>query len=492
MRILYIDIDCARADHFSCNGYLRKTTPNIDRIAAEGVSFTNCHTANSPCLPSRAALFSGRFGFHNGVVSHYREGERMRPNWVSHIQNRQAPFLVHHLWSNGYRTTAFSTFADRHNAWWFTAGFEEFYTPVHTKGQETAAPIAEPALQWLERNAESDNWFLDVHFWDVHSFYRVPDEWMTRFAHEPMPPFPTAEAIERNKRMYGPRTAYNLYPYTEKPPSKYHPEKLETMDDARLLIDGVDGSLAYVDSWIGKFLDLLKRKGVLEDTAIVVSSDHGDSFGEHGQYCEHGIANVAVHNIPLIIRWPGASARGLNDALIYNVDLCPTLCDLLGIRTPTDWDGKPFAAALRGEEFVGWPYLVYDHGIFTLSRAVRTKDWTLIEMYHPGLYPYDSPFYLHDLRSDRYQQVNLYPERMDKFSELCGHLQEWRLEQLRKGGAPDPLEAMIAGGPFVYYTPEMMDSWLRRQGRDDQAEDLKHRLAGIKDQWWKRDSMFAP
>lgn len=84
MRILYMDIDCLRADHLSCNGYCRKTTPNIDGIAAEGVSFTGCYAANSPCLSSRAALFTARFGFNNGIVSHHglhaqqKEGRRKR------------------------------------------------------------------------------------------------------------------------------------------------------------------------------------------------------------------------------------------------------------------------------------------------------------------------------------------------------------------------------------------------------------------------------
>jgi len=324
----------------------------------------------------------------------------------------------------------------------------------------------------------------------VHTPYRVPDEWLRRFSDEPMPPFPDAAAIERNREFYGPRTAHHLYNYRDDPPSPFHPRTLDTMDDARMIIDAADGSLAYVDSWVGKLVEMLEKKGVLEDTAIIVSADHGDSFGEHGQYIEHGIANVAVHNIPLVVRWPGMAARGLNDALIYNVDLCPTVSDLLGLPIPADWDGDSFGAAMRGEEFAGRPYLVYDHGVFTLSRAVRTKDWTLIVMYHPGLFPYDSVFYLHDLRSDRYQQVNLYPERMDKVGELCAYLQEWRVEQIRKGGAPDPLESQVAKGPFVYYTPQLMDQRLRAQGRDDQADDLKHRLEGIKDQWWKRETMF--
>jgi len=489
MRILYIDIDCLRADHVGCNGYGRTTTPNIDRIAAEGVSFTNCHTANSPCLPSRAALFTGRFGFNNGIVAHHGPGERLRPNSISHALDRNKPFLMHHLWANGMKTVAFSSFHDRHKAWWWTAGWDELHTN-RKHGQEIAHEIADPALAWLEQNARDDNWFVDVHFWDPHSHYRVPEEWLKKFWDEPLTPsrqgsvrtFPDEAAVERNLRFYGPRTANDLYTgYRNcERPNENHPEGVRTLADAKRLIDMYDGSIAYADYHVGKLLDLLERKGVLDETAIIVSADHGDSFGEHGQYMDHGIANVAVHNIPLVVRWPGMPERGRTDALIYNLDLCPTLCDLLGLRTPEEWDGESFIRALKGEAFDGRPYLVYTHGIYTFSRAVRTKDWTLIEMLHPGLYPYDSPFYLHDLTADPYQEVNLYPERREKFGELAGYMAEWRQEQVRKGGSPDPLEEMVAIGPFIYFAPEAMDACLRSTGRERQAEELKARLAGIR------------
>lgn len=116
---------------------------------------------------------------------------------------------------------------------------------------------------------------------------------------------------------------------------------------------------------LGRSRIYLEELGIWEDTAIIVSGDHGDSFGEHGQYADHGIANEAVHNIPMIVRWPGVTGRGSCDRLIYGLDLGSTLCELLGLPTPAGWDGRSFAPALRGEEFDGWPYLVWDHGIYT-------------------------------------------------------------------------------------------------------------------------------
>ena len=478
MRSLYIDIDCCRADHLSCNGYLRQTSPNIDRIAAEGVRFANCHTSNSPCLPSRAAMFSGRFGFHNGVVSHHGTGERMRPNSVSHRPDPEKPFFIHHLWRSGMKTVAFSSFHDRHNAWWWSAGWDEIHTNRYGGG-EIADVIAEPALAWLEQNAESDNWLVDVHFWDPHSHYRVPDEWRRKFWDEPGPDFPDEAAVERNLDIFGPRSARDLYTgyRNDTRPDESHPEGVYTVADAKRLIDMYDGSIAYVDHHVGRILDLLARKGVLDDTAVIVSADHGDSFGEHGQYMDHGIANEAVHHIPMVVRWPDVTTQpGRCGAMVYGMDLGPTLCELLDLPTPSRWDGRSFAPALRGQAFDGWPYQVWDHGIYTLTRAVRTPDWLMIRVLHPGLYPYDDPIMLHDMRSDPHQAVNLAAERPDKVGELTALMEIWREEQINKGGGADPMEQMVPVGPFLYYTPEQMFERLERTGRANIVPQLKARL----------------
>lgn len=169
----------------------------------------------------------------------------------------------------------------------------------------------------------------------------------------------------------------------------------------------------------------------------------------------------------------------MTDALIYNVDLPPTICELLDLPAPELWDGASFAAALRGDKFAGRQYIVFDHGIYTFTRTVRTKDWMLMQMLHPGLYPYDEPFYLHDLKADQYQQVNLYPQERAKFGELAGHLAEWRHQQIQKSGGPDPLEQMLHTGSFTYYTPEELIERFRQTGREHLVPDLVERLARI-------------
>src|ERR1700742_1878327 len=125
MRILYIDIDSLRADHLGCYGYHRNTSPYIDAVAKWGVRFDNCYTSDAPCLPSRTALWSGRFGIHTGVINHggvaaepFIEGETRafhsklgQTSWMRCLRNR------------GHHTATVSSFGERHSAWHWYAGF---------------------------------------------------------------------------------------------------------------------------------------------------------------------------------------------------------------------------------------------------------------------------------------------------------------------------------------------------------------------------------
>jgi len=150
MRILYIDIDSLRPDHLGCYGYGRDTSPNIDRLAREGVVFDNVHASDAPCMPSRTSLFSGRFGIHHGCVSHTgtraepfpegtaRRGLRSqwgRTNWMRHLRDA------------GMHTATFSSFGERHSAWHWYAGFAETHDTGHF-GHDIANQITPAVGEW--------------------------------------------------------------------------------------------------------------------------------------------------------------------------------------------------------------------------------------------------------------------------------------------------------------------------------------------------------
>ncbi|HIJ73162.1 MAG TPA: sulfatase-like hydrolase/transferase, partial [Candidatus Hydrogenedentes bacterium] len=412
----------------------------------------------------------------NGVVGHHGVASKFRKIVDSHGYNPDHPMLVRHLRGNGMKTVAFSTFHERHCAWWYCDGWEEIHAFSRKRGNETADEASGPCVEWLRRYGAGDNWFLHFHIWDAHTDYRVPAEWLSKFRDQPGPDWPDQAEIDRQyDAMYGQQTARQLYHNAGHAPPTM-PREIRTVGDLKWLVDGYDGSIAYADHHVGLLLDELERLGVLDDTAVIVSGDHGDSFGEHGQYKDHGIANDAVHNIPLVVRWPGMTGRGKIDALVYQLDLCPTLCELLDIETPPRWDGRSFGAALRGDDFAGQPFLVMDHGIYTLSRTVRTEDWAMMRMLHPGLYPYMDDVYLYDMTGDPHQTTNLAGARPEKVNELDHLLCEWRQEQVTHGGGPDPLEAAVEYGPFHYGGPRARIERLEAEGRPDQARELSARM----------------
>ena len=187
MRIVYIDIDSLRPDHLTCYGYRRQTSPNIDRLADHGVRFTNCYASDMPCAPSRMAMFSGRFGYHNGVVCHY--GRRGDPYMDFQERGFRESPLTEFMWVNclkraGMNTVTISPFAARHGLYHFLTGFNECYDPGGY-GHGTAEELTPRAIDWLERNGISENWFLHVNYWDVHIPYQMPDSLDSPFEDDP-------------------------------------------------------------------------------------------------------------------------------------------------------------------------------------------------------------------------------------------------------------------------------------------------------------------
>ena len=191
-------------------------------------------------------------------------------------------------------------------------------------------------------------------------------------------------------------------------------------------------------------LDELDRQNVLDDAVLIVSGDHGDAFGEHGIYSDHVCADECIHRIPLIIRWPGVSAAGASsDALLYNVDFAPTLSELLGIESPEGWDGRSFKENIEGKPGFDRDHLVWDCGLYTVQRAVRTKTHLLVRTYDDYGYPFE-PVELYDMTRDPYQTRNLRDERPELVRELSAFLTEWVHEQMMKGHCiPDPLEEIL-------------------------------------------------
>jgi len=470
VRIIYFDLDCMRPDHFSGAGYHRCTTPNLDEIINDGMTFNRCYASDAPCMPSRAALFSGRFGVHNGVATHWGPGSEFR-------YTRNPPMFMRHLHANGCRTASISSFADRHDAWWFAAGWRELHTFTLKGGGENADEVNAAALPWIAEHGADDDYFLHVHYWDPHRLYTMPPEWMDHFAGDPPPAWPDAAAIEEQQATCGPFTARELFPGQDKSPLASMPDRIASVDDWRHFCDGYDASIRYMDHHIGQVLNALADQGVLDETAIIISADHAEAMGEFGVYGDHVCGCEAVQNIPMIVRWPSATEPGTRcDDMIYNVDLPPTLCDMLDLPTPEGWDGASFAPQLGGEPARARDHVVWTHGLYTCQRSVRTDRWLLTRTYHPGLFPFP-PVQLHDMLDDPHQTKDVASENPAVVQQLDHLLMEWHAENLgHHGAAPDPLQEVVRTGPWKYV---QLQPWLKRlegKGRADAAQEIRNRL----------------
>jgi arylsulfatase A-like enzyme len=388
------------------------------------------------------------------------------------------PLLTRHLRQHGYKTVTFSTFADRHQAFWFHGGWSESHTPSLKTGDENADEVNEAVLPWLKNHGQDDNWFLHVQYWDPHRNYTVDQKWIDLIADDPFPAWPDEAAIARHQAAYGPFTATELFPHRDgKSPVETMPHQITCRQEFKHFVDGYDGAIRFMDDQIGQLISLLDQLGILDDTAIVISADHGEAMGEQGVYGDHVCAGEAVHNVPMIVRWPGNNVANRQfDDLVYNVDFHPTLCNLLDIPVPSGWDGESFAAAIRGEDWSGRDYLVWDHALYSCQRAVRTPDWLFIRTYHPGLFSFAEQM-LFDMENDPHQASNLAMERPDICAQMDYLMQNWLHDQVgHHGSQPDPLAEVVKTGPFKYVQLEPWISRLHGKGRSREADEILNRL----------------
>lgn len=501
MRILYIDIDSQRPDHLGCYGYHRNTSPTIDQIAREGVVFEQAYTPDAPCLPSRTALYSGRFGIQTGVVGH--GATAAQPKIEGPGRSFQDSFgalgLAGQLQKCGYHTAMISPFGQRHAAWHFYAGFNE----IHNTGQNgmESAEVVEPVVTtWMNDNASKDNWFLHINYWDPHTPYRAPEDYGDPFAEDPLPDWlADEEVIAQHNKMAGPHTSRDINMYNGDEMTRFprQPGEVTDMASMRRLIDGYDTGVKYVDDQIAGIVAKLKQEGVYDQTAIIISADHGENLGELGIYAEHGTADNITCRVPLIIKWPGGAVAERNTKLHYNLDLAPTLMDLVGGTKNDLWDGESFAQAITTGEPVGRDEVVISQCAHVCQRSVRWEKWLYMRTYHDGfhLFPQEMLF---DLEADPHEQHNL----AQTYPELCREgmwrLARWHDEQMQKmainaNDVTDPLWTVIReGGPFHARLSDGklagaphgglagFESYLKRleeTGRREGAEALKTKYA---------------
>lgn len=430
MKVLYLDIDSLRPDHLGSYGYKRPTSPNIDRLAYEGTRYTNCYVSDSPCMASRAATISGRFGVKNGVVTHGERGEKL---------DLQTPTLPLLLRGAGVKTAAVSTFG-RHPSPWFYVGWENFMDPRGWHFQATPAwKVNELAMDWLEENSD-ENFFLWVQYWDAHAVYDPPESCVSAITTDTYPACPSAAEIE----MYQNDTFWHSAPMMG----------IKCYEDYKEMIDLYDAEIRYVDYHVGLIMEKLETLGILDETLIIVSSDHGEELGEHGVFVEHWSTYDGTSKVPLILRYPKAFSAGrVNDQLVYQMDLSSTILDVFGIDSPSVWDSRSLI------EHEQRSYLVCGHGLYTAQRSIVTPDWKLIRVMNSTMWNLPE-FQLFNRRKDPHEKKSLHGDRLNTVNTLAKDLATWEAEYC---GISDPMADNAELGPpgVKLYGEQAMENFLR-------------------------------
>lgn len=313
--IVLISIDTLRADRLGSYGYSRDTSPNIDALASDGLLFENCFSQAPATLISHSTMFTGLYpGTHGAQCMTFT------------ALPSAAQTLPEILSMNGYRTAGFTGGAQLGRFFGFSQGFEAY--------NDEGGGFLETwprARQWLDTNSV-EKFFLFLHTFDTHHPYKPPAPFNTMFSKDydgPLENFIPIELLE----------AINS-------------GEIKVTEADRKHISAVyDGAIRYTDGYIGKITAYLKEHNLLDNTIVILTSDHGEEFNEHGVMGMHAhtLYNELLH-VPLIIRLPKGAPANISQR-VGLVDLVPSLLDYAGISYPPEaFEGTSFAAFFTDKE----------------------------------------------------------------------------------------------------------------------------------------------
>ncbi len=389
VNVLFIVIDTLRADRLGCYGNPRGLTPNIDRLAASGVRFSDCSSHAPWTLPSFAALFTSLYPPEHGAGGHLGEFKALPDS---------ARTIAEAFHEAGYATAAITNVDFLGPSFGLLQGFDHKdckYFETNDRVRRADA-TTDAALEWLAQNGDQPH-FLFVHYFDAHAAYDPQPEWRAKFA-EPEDRKSTWTFGSREQLI-----AHRLGKLALDP---------TTMRRAAALYDA---EVAAIDAAIGRLLDAQKSTKGRAETLVVLTADHGEEFLDHGSW-EHGhsVYQELLH-VPLIVAEPGRIPVAKIDVPVRHIDVAPTLCELadLGLE-------KSF----RGTSLVGtWsrsaagPGLSFAEGSFLGAPKTcwRHANWTL-------LLSDDGITELYDLDKDPTQQANLAPVEPERAAAMTSEL----------------------------------------------------------------------
>jgi arylsulfatase A-like enzyme len=378
--VVVVVVDVLRADRLGVNGYSLPTTPNIDGLARDGVSFSAAFANASWTKPATATLLTSLMPSSHGALDVADEAG------TTGILDEELTTLAEIFSGAGYRTGAFIVQPHLKAKFGFAQGFDEFHRLRGKVGGRQNKLLSE----FVEAAGERP-FLAYVHYIEVHWPY--------------------------NKRLPGQEQTFGSTAIDPEPPISQLGELSRWVEDhwsprnRAALMARYDQGVAFADAVVGDLLERLRRAGRYQNTIIVVTSDHGEGFMEHG-LVGHGLVphDEQVH-VPLVVKVParfGVAPGERRDSLVSLIDVGPTLLDLAGVETPPVFEGTSFRMVLEGvEDPTRQVHIQTEHG-----SALRTRSHKLIVRS-------DGEIELYDLTADRDEMVNL---AVDVCDGVCSEL----------------------------------------------------------------------
>lgn len=380
--VLIVSIDTLRADHLGCYGYPRATSPEIDAFAAGSVVFEQAHSSAPWTLPALASIHTGLFTATHGCD---RIETRLDPEFET---------LAEILRNAGWDTAIVACHVFLGGAYGLQQGFTHVDEDMIAMAGDLDTSISSPGMtdrgfRFLEskaRAADGVPWMLWLHYFDPHAEYLV------------------------------------------------HPGVSEPFGTVTEL-DRYDGEIAFTDRHVGRLLRGLSDLGLADETIVVLVADHGEEFGDHGDYRHGTNLYQEVIRVPLIIRAPGLPPGRVRDT-VGSVDVFPTLLELCGVKSERRTAGHSLLPLTRGERMDPRELLLEVRWRDGQDlRGVRAEDWKYCEYRLRGV----GSDLLYDLASDPLERVNLEPEDHEAAATMRARLarvQERALEEARAYPTP--------------------------------------------------------
>jgi len=380
LNLVVITLDTTRADHVGAYGSREVETPALDRLAREGVLFEQAMTTAPLTLPAHASILTGRFPPEHGV----------RDNGGFFLSPDQTT-LAEMLAPQGFKTGGFVAAYVLDGKWGIGQGFETYFDDFDmskSRGrslgeiQRPANDVVDKALPWIDSVKEGP-FFAWLHFYDPHTPYAPPEPY---------------------------RTKYKGHPYR--------------------------GEVAFTDSQVGRVVEFLETRGLLEHTVVAVLGDHGESLGDHGEDAHGFFIYEAATRVPFIIRAPLDSSRGRRVAdPVRVVDLVPTALDLMGLPPAQGVAGRSVVPLMTGstvelglEGYAEAMYPLHHYGWSDL-RAMRSGRFKVIDAPRPELY---------DIDTDPGEQTDIYQQRRTVGDQMIARLRAMEQAFEKVSAAPPP------------------------------------------------------